>query len=200
MYPFLKSLFDKILSLILILFLSPIFLIIIFILKYNYKTIFFIQKRPGLNAKIFNLMKFQTMTPLKNNEEIDPSKDKERLTKFGKFLRNSSLDEIPQLINVLKGDLSLVGPRPLLVEYLPLYNERQKQRHKVKPGITGWAQVNGRNSISWEEKFELDLWYVENCSFILDLKILAMTFFKVLKRDDVNTSVNITMEKFKGSK
>jgi len=159
---------------------------------------FFLQKRPGRNGKIFTIIKFKTM-----NDKVDSQgellPDHLRLTYFGSLVRKTSIDEIPQLLNVLKGDMSLIGPRPLLEEYLPLYNEYQSNRHKVKPGITGWAQVNGRNAISWERKFELDIWYTENLSFFLDLKIILMTFLKVLQRKGISASVLITMEPFKGN-
>lgn len=161
--------------------------------------VLFKQKRPGLFGKPFNLYKFRTMT-----DEIDEKgellSDSARLTETGKFIRKYSLDELPQLINVVKGDISLVGPRPLLMEYMDLYNDRQMKRHDVKPGITGWAQVNGRNAISWEEKFELDVWYVENQSFLLDMKILYMTLLKVIKSEDINQSGQVTVEKFTGTK
>jgi undecaprenyl phosphate N,N'-diacetylbacillosamine 1-phosphate transferase len=158
--------------------------------------VLFTQDRPGFHEKIFKIFKFRTMKTQKNGENLP---DHQRMTKIGSFMRKTSLDELPQLFNVIKGELSLVGPRPLLVEYLPLYNNKQKKRHLVKPGITGWAQVNGRNAISWEQKFDYDVWYVENWSLALDLKILALTFFKVIKRSGVNASSEITMEKFKGS-
>ena len=156
------------------------------------------QQRPGLHGKVFNVYKFRTMTDEKDiNGCLLP--DDIRLTTVGKFIRKTSLDELPQLFNVLKGELSLVGPRPLLVEYLPLYLPEQARRHDVKPGITGWAQVNGRNTISWEEKFKLDVWYVDNQSFWLDMKILWMTALKVVKREGVNQAGHVTMEKFRGS-
>lgn len=161
--------------------------------------ILFKQQRPGLNGKPFQLYKFRTMTDKRDSAgKLMP--DCERLTSFGRFLRKYSLDELPQLFNVIKGDLSLVGPRPLLMEYLPLYTKEQAKRHLVKPGITGWAQVNGRNAISWEEKFKLDVWYVENQTFLLDFKILFLTFWKVATSEGVNQSTNVTMESFKGSK
>ncbi len=161
--------------------------------------ILFRQLRPGYKEKIFGIYKFRTMTnEVDENGELLP--DEERLKGIGKFIRTTSLDELPQLFNVLKGEMSFVGPRPLLVEYLPLYNEEQKRRHDVLPGITGWAQVNGRNAISWEQKFEYDLWYVDNQSFLLDVKILWMTFLKVIRRKDISSSSSATMEKFKGEK
>lgn len=160
--------------------------------------VFFKQIRPGLNSKPFNLLKFRTMKNAYDQQgRLLP--DKQRITGLGKFLRKTSLDELPQLINVLKGDMSFVGPRPLLMEYLPLYNAEQARRHEVKPGITGWAQVNGRNTISWEQKFKLDVWYVDHQSFWLDMKILWLTFLKVIKRSDVNQSEQVTMEKFTGN-
>jgi lipopolysaccharide/colanic/teichoic acid biosynthesis glycosyltransferase len=159
---------------------------------------FFIQERPGKNEKIFKLIKFKTMND-KTDENGKLLPDKERLTKIGKIIRSLSLDELPQLINVLKGNMSLVGPRPLLIKYLPLYNERQRKRHNVKPGITGWAQVNGRNNISWEEKFELDVEYVENVCFLFDMKILWMTILKVIKREGINSISTATMYPFTGN-
>lgn len=160
--------------------------------------ILFRQKRPGKDEKIFGIYKFRTMT---NEKDADGNllPDEQRLVGIGKFIRSTSLDELPQLFNVLKGEMSFVGPRPLLIEYLDLYNETQKRRHDVKPGITGWAQVNGRNAISWEQKFEYDVWYVDNQSFWLDMKILWMTFLKVVKRSDISSSSSATMEKFTGS-
>lgn len=160
--------------------------------------IVFKQKRPGLYSKPFSLYKFRTMTDEMNSDgQLLP--DHVRLTSFGKFLRKYSLDELPQLINVLKGDISLIGPRSLLMEYVPLYSEQQLVRHNLKPGITGWAQVNGRNAISWEEKFELDVWYVNNQTLFLDLKILLLTVYKVLKSEGINQQGNTTMERFRGS-
>lgn len=180
--------------------LSPIFIIIIIILFIsNSGNVFFIQPRVGINEETFNLVKFKTMTD-KTDENDNLLPDIDRITKLGNFLRKFSIDEIPQLFNVLKGDLSLIGPRPLLVEYLPLYNDFQKRRHDVKPGITGWAQVNGRNTISWQEKFEYDIWYVENISFWLDVKILLLTIIKIIKRDGIDPNDTATMEKFIGNK
>ena len=160
--------------------------------------VLFRQSRPGLNGKIFNIYKFRTMTRERDKKGILLS-DELRLTKFGKLLRSTSLDELPSLWNVLKGEMSLVGPRPLLVEYLSLYSSKQARRHEVKPGITGWAQVNGRNTISWEEKFDLDLWYVDNQSTLLDIKILYMTIIKVITRSGISQDRQATMEKFKGN-
>jgi lipopolysaccharide/colanic/teichoic acid biosynthesis glycosyltransferase len=159
--------------------------------------ILFRQKRPGYHEKIFGIYKFRTMTNEKDsNGEL--LSDDQRLVGVGKFIRSTSLDELPQLFNVLRGEMSFVGPRPLLIEYLPLYSEKQKKRHNVKPGITGWAQVNGRNAIGWEQKFNYDIWYVEHQSFWLDMKILWMTFLKVINRDDISSDTSATMEKFKG--
>lgn len=195
----LKSLFDKLLALFLIILFSPIYIIVsIMILLKMGSPILFRQKRPGYKEKIFEIYKFRTMTNEKDiNGELLP--DERRLVGVGRFIRSVSLDELPQLFNVLKGEMSFVGPRPLLIEYLPLYNNEQKRRHDVKPGITGWAQVNGRNAISWEQKFELDAWYVDNQSFWLDMKILWLTFLKVVKRSDISSGSSATMEKFRGN-
>ena len=200
MYPqFFKPLIDKTVAGILLLLTLPITLLVSGLLYfYNDGKPFFFQLRPGLHGQIFRIWKFKTMNDRKNKQgELLP--DHERLTTVGKWVRKTSLDELPQLINVLKGDMSLVGPRPLLVEYLPLYNPRQRRRHEVKPGITGWAQVNGRNAISWQQKFEYDVWYVENLSFFLDLKILWLTAMKVVKSEGINASQTTTMEKFTGN-
>ena len=196
----LKSLFDKTLALFLIILFSPIYIVVslLIFLKMG-SPILFRQKRPGYKEKIFGIYKFRTMTnDTDKNGNLLP--DDKRLVGIGKFIRSTSLDELPQLFNVLKGDMSFVGPRPLLEEYLPLYNEKQKRRHDVKPGITGWAQVNGRNAISWEQKFDYDVWYVDNQSFWLDIKILWLTFLKVVKRSDISSTNHATMEKFEGSK
>jgi lipopolysaccharide/colanic/teichoic acid biosynthesis glycosyltransferase len=159
---------------------------------------FFFQPRPGKNERIFKVIKFKTMNDRRDkNGELLP--DADRLTSVGKFVRKTSLDEIPQLINVIKGDMSLVGPRPLLVDYLPLYNAEQKRRHNVRPGITGWAQVNGRNAISWEKKFQYDVWYVDNISLLLDIKICWMTVQKVIKTEGISSATSATMERFTGS-
>src|SRR4051812_14376826 len=176
-----KPLFDFLLALVGFLILLPVFLIIIITLAFlNNGKVFFFQSRPGKSERIFKVVKFKTMNDrVDSNGELLP--DEYRLTSIGKFIRKTSLDEIPQLLNVIKGDMSLVGPRPLLVEYLPLYNERQQKRHTVKPGITGWAQVNGRNAISWKEKLEYDVWYTEHLNFLLDMKIIWMTLKKVFK-------------------
>jgi lipopolysaccharide/colanic/teichoic acid biosynthesis glycosyltransferase len=197
---FFKTVIDFIISFLIILIFSPIILIIWLLVYFKLgNPALFGQLRPGKNERVFRLYKFRTMTEQRDFKgELLP--DKDRLTKFGMFLRKSSLDELPQFFNVLKGDLSLVGPRPLLIDYLPLYNEIQRRRHLVKPGITGWAQINGRNLITWEDKFKLDLYYVENISFSLDIKILFKTVSKVLTRKNINTDEGLTMEKFKGSK
>jgi lipopolysaccharide/colanic/teichoic acid biosynthesis glycosyltransferase len=161
--------------------------------------IFFRQLRPGLNSNIFGIYKFRTMTNEKD-ENGELLADEKRLLGLGKTIRSLSLDELPQIFNVLKGEMSFVGPRPLLIEYLDRYNNEQKRRHNLKPGITGWAQVNGRNAISWDQKFEYDVWYVDNQSFMLDMKILWMTFLKVVRRSDISSDSSVTMEKFMGSK
>ena len=196
---YLKILIDFIISLVTLILISPLFFMVMIMLFINNKgTPFFFQKRPGKNEKIFKVIKFKTMTDEKdNNGRLLP--DKDRLTKLGSFVRKTSLDEIPQLINVLKGDMSLIGPRPLLPEYLNLYNEEQKKRHLVKPGITGLAQVNGRNNISWKKKFEYDVLYVENVSFFLDLKIVFKTISKVVKSEGVTKGTMATTEKFTGN-
>lgn len=179
--------------------LLPFFLIIIISLFFaNNGKPFFFQTRPGKNAKLFKIIKFKTMND-KCDQKGELLPDHLRLTAIGSFVRRTSLDEIPQLLNVLKGDMSLIGPRPLLPEYLPLYNAEQNRRHEVKPGITGWAQVNGRNAIGWREKFELDVWYVDNVSFLLDLKILGLTLKKVVIKEGISSSTSATMEKFTGN-
>ena len=196
----LKSLFDKTLALFLIILFSPIYIVVSLLIFFKMGSpILFRQKRPGYKEKIFGIYKFRTMTNEKD-EFGNLLPDDKRLVGIGKFIRSTSLDELPQLFNVLKGEMSFVGPRPLLVEYLHLYNQKQKRRHDVKPGITGWAQVNGRNAISWEQKFDYDVWYVDNQSFWLDIKILWLTFLKVVKRSDISSSTSSTMEKFTGSK
>ncbi|MDF9537075.1 MULTISPECIES: sugar transferase [Bacillus] len=196
---FIKRPMDFILSLIAIIMLSPVFLIVAFLVKTRLGSpVLFKQERPGLNGTIFKMYKFRTMTDEKNeNGELLP--DSVRLTKFGKFLRSTSLDELPGLFNIFKGDMSIIGPRPLLVQYLPLYNEHQKRRHEVRPGLSGLAQVNGRNAISWEEKFNYDVEYVENISFITDWKIIFLTIKKVFIREGINSQTAVTMEPFKGS-
>ncbi len=197
---FFKRLIDFVIAALVLLVFSPVFLIIWVLLSIaNNGSAFFYQQRPGKNQKVFKIIKFKSMND-KKDKEGNLLPDFKRMTVIGKFIRNTSLDELPQLLNVLKGDMSLVGPRPLLVSYLPLYSEKQNKRHLVKPGITGWAQVNGRNTISWDQKFEYDVWYVNHVSFILDMKIFFMTFLKVVKRSDISASENTTMEKFVGSK
>lgn len=198
---FLKRTLDFAVSFIIFLIISPLFLILWLYLTIANKGAgaFFTQSRPGKNEKIFKVIKFKTMTDESDiNGNLLP--DAERLTKIGKFVRSISLDEIPQLLNVIKGDMALIGPRPLLVQYLPLYNDRQKRRHEVRPGITGWAQVNGRNAISWEQKFEYDVWYVENISLFLDIKILVLTIKKVFVREGISSDTSVTMEAFRGNK
>lgn len=194
-----KRIIDFTFSLIGLILLSPLFILLIIYLYFANKGagVFFTQKRPGKNEKIFSVIKFKTMTD-KRDKEGNLLPEMERITKTGKLIRASSLDEIPQLINVLKGDMSLIGPRPLLVQYIPLYSKQQARRHEVRPGITGWAQVNGRNTITWIKKFEYDIEYVDNLSFLLDLKILFLTFYKVIKRSDVNLSESLTAEKYNG--
>lgn len=194
-----KPAFDFLAASIILILASPLLLPIILLLAIaNRGSVFFIQPRPGLDGKIFHLIKLKTMNDRRgSNGDLLP--DRKRLTKIGKWVRGASLDELPQLINVIKGDMSLVGPRPLLVKYLPLYNDHQMRRHEVKPGITGWAQINGRNSIPWGKKFELDVYYVDNINFALDVKILITTIQKVLRRKDVNTSAVQTMEPFTGN-
>lgn len=194
-----KPFFDYLVSLLGILILSPIFIVVLIALLISNKgNVFFLQKRPGKNEKIFKIIKFRTMNDKKNlNGDLLP--DSERLTLLGKVIRKTSLDEIPQLINVLKGDMSLIGPRPLLPEYLSLYNEIQKKRHEAKPGITGWAQINGRNAVEWNKKFEFDVWYVENLSFLLDLQIMFLTLKKVIHLEGINREGEATNIAFKGN-
>ncbi|TSE05005.1 MULTISPECIES: sugar transferase [Aquimarina] len=196
--PYIKRVFDFFLSLSGVLLLSPFIIILVLILfVVNKGKPFFLQQRPGKNGKLFKIIKFKTMSDLKSDEK--DVHNVSRITKVGAFIRKYSLDEILQLINVLKGDMSLIGPRPLLVEYLPLYNDIQKKRHNVRPGITGWAQVKGRNTISWIQKFEYDVWYVENISFMLDVKILFLTLQKVVKKEGVNVDQNTIMPAWKGN-
>ncbi|AZI70774.1 sugar transferase [Cloacibacterium normanense] len=196
---FVKPLLDFVLSVIGILLSSPIFIIIfIALLISNRGHVFFLQNRPGKNEKLFKIIKFRTMNNKKDIHGI-LLPDAQRLTFLGRFVRKTSMDEIPQLLNVLLGDMSLIGPRPLLPEYLPLYNEVQKKRHNVKPGITGWAQINGRNAVEWDKKFEFDVWYVENLSFLLDLQIMFLTLKKVLKLEGVNREGEATNIAFKGN-
>lgn len=197
---FLKRLIDFTIVFIVLLIIWPILLLITLWLHFANKGAgaFFTQERPGKNGKIFKVIKFKTMTDERDvNGNLLP--DADRLTKVGKFVRSTSIDELPQLINVLKGDMALIGPRPLLPQYLPLYNKEQARRHEVRPGITGWAQVNGRNAISWSKKFELDVWYVDHCSFCLDLKIIFLTIKKVFIREGISQEGQATIEPFNGN-
>ena len=196
---YIKSIIDYSIALVAFFSLLPVFLIV-FIGLYiaNHGKPFFLQQRPGKNEKLFKIIKFKTMNDKKDSDgNLLP--DASRLTKIGQLVRKTSLDELPQLLNVIKGDMSLIGPRPLLPEYLPLYNETQKRRHQVKPGITGWAQVNGRNAISWQQKFEYDVWYVENISFVLDCNIVFLTIKKVFKREAITAENSVSAELFKGN-
>ena len=197
---FFKRLFDFVIALIGFIIISPLFLLLWIWLSIANKGAgaFFLQERPGKHEKIFKVIKFKTMND-KRDENGNLLPDSERLTTIGRWIRSLSLDEIPQLLNVLKGDMALVGPRPLLVQYLPLYDEVQHRRHEVRPGITGWAQVNGRNAISWEQKFDYDVWYVDHLSLSLDIKILLKTIEKVFKREGINSGTHVTMEPFKGN-
>lgn len=197
---FFKRVLDIIISFIALLLVSPVLIIFTIGLSVANKGAgaFFFQKRPGKNAKIFQVIKFKTMTDERDSTgKLLP--DSERLTKIGKFIRSTSIDELPQLINVLKGDMSIVGPRPLLPQYLSLYSKEQSRRHEVRPGITGWAQVHGRNAISWQERFKLDVWYVEHISLITDIKVIALTICKVLAREGINSGTSVTMESFNGN-
>ncbi|MBT8326826.1 MAG: sugar transferase [Bacteroidia bacterium] len=195
-----KRVGDFLIALIGFIVLLPLFICTIILLAINNSgSVFFTQVRPGLGEVPFRLIKFKTMNDAKDkNGDLLP--DSVRLTTIGKWVRKLSLDEIPQLLNVIKGDMSLIGPRPLLMEYLPLYSEEQKKRHQIRPGITGWAQVNGRNNVDWKTKFELDVWYVNNISFLLDIRILILTVFKVLKVEGISSDSSVTMEKFTGNK
>ena len=194
-----KRVFDIVFSIVLLLLFLPLIIFVSFqVYKKIGRPILFIQTRPGLRGLPFNMLKYRTMLNI-TDDNGNTLNDEERLSSFGKFLRSTSLDELPELWNVLKGEMSIVGPRPLLMEYLPLYSTAQFRRHNVKPGITGWAQINGRNSIDWDEKFNLDIWYVDNFSFWLDMKILFLTIKKVLKRKDISKDGQATMTKFKGS-
>lgn len=194
-----KRIFDIAASAAALIILSPVLLVVMLMVRTKLGSpIFFTQVRPGLHGKPFKMVKFRTMTNERDeNGELLPNE--QRMTRFGNLLRSTSLDELPELWNVLKGDMSLVGPRPLLMEYLPLYNKEQARRHNVRPGITGWGQINGRNAISWEEKFRHDTWYVDNQNFFLDIKILFLTVFKVFARSDINAGEDITMPKFTGT-
>ena len=196
---FFKRILDFIAALLGFVLLSPIFtLVMIGLFFANQGKPFFFQTRPGKNERLFKIIKFRTMND-KKDVAGNLLSDSERLTKIGSFVRKTSLDEIPQLLNVIKGDMSLIGPRPLLVQYLPLYNDFQKQRHNIRPGITGWAQINGRNAIGWTQKFEYDVWYVNHCSFLLDLKILFLTLKKVFVREGISQEGEATMAVFKGN-
>ena len=194
-----KPVFDFVFALVSIILLSPVLIVItVLLIYYNSGSPFFLQLRPGRHGQIFRIVKFKTM----NDKKDDLGKllpDVLRITRFGNFIRKASLDELPQLLSILKGDMSLIGPRPLLIEYLPLYNHEQARRHEVKPGITGWAQVIGRNAISWEEKFRLDVYYVDHISLRFDIKIFFLTIGKVFKREGINYNASLTMEKFTGS-
>lgn len=198
-YKYIKRILDIISSLLAIIILSPLLAVTAVLVKTKLGSpVLFKQERPGKDEKIFTLMKFRTMTDERDeNGELLP--DEVRLTKFGKLLRSTSIDELPELFNILKGDMSVIGPRPLLVEYIPRYNEHQHRRHEVRPGLSGWAQVNGRNSISWEEKFDLDVEYVDNYSFAMDVKILFMTVLNVLKKEGISSETSATMEVFMGT-
>ena len=196
---FFKRVIDLLVSLIIFTVLSPVFIIVVILLAIaNAGKPFFFQTRPGKNEKLFKVIKFKTMHDRKDkNGELLP--DADRLTAVGSFIRRTSLDELPQMLNVIKGDMSLIGPRPLLVEYLPRYSEVQRHRHDVRPGITGWAQVNGRNTISWQQKFEYDVWYVNNISFALDFKIFFLTIRNIVKSEGISSDTSATMEKFLGN-
>lgn len=194
-----KRFIDFLIAVFGLVFLSPAIIVLAFVVRLKLGSpILFTQERPGLNGQAFKMMKFRTMLEA-NDKQGNLLPDEQRMTKFGLFLRSTSLDELPGLFNVLKGDMSLVGPRPLLVQYLPLYSPEQARRHNVRPGITGWAQVNGRNAISWEQKFELDIWYVDNQSIWLDFKILFLTIKKVFVREGISAEGEVTMTRFEGS-
>lgn len=194
-----KRAFDLIIALLALVVLLPIILLVGLLIRFKLGSpVLFRQTRPGLNGKPFNMLKFRSMLDA-TDRDGNQLPDEQRLTRFGRILRSTSLDELPGLLNVLKGDMSLVGPRPLLMEYLPLYSTEQARRHEVRPGITGWAQINGRNAISWEDKFKLDLWYVDNRSIVLDIKILFLTIKKVFVRDGITAAGEATMTKFTGS-
>ncbi len=196
---FFKRVIDFVIALVVLLFLSPILLIVTVWLHFANKGAgaFFLQERPGLHGKIFKIIKFKTMTDERDADgKLLP--DAKRLTRVGRFVRSTSIDELPQLINVLKGDMALIGPRPLLVQYLPLYSPEQARRHEVRPGITGWAQCHGRNALSWTEKFKLDVWYVDHCSLVIDIKVITTTIKAVLQRDGISQQGQATMEAFNG--
>jgi lipopolysaccharide/colanic/teichoic acid biosynthesis glycosyltransferase len=195
---FVKRVFDVMGASACLAVLAPVFLVLALIVRIKLGTpVFFSQERPGKDGRVFRIIKFRTMTD-KRDHLGNPLPDGERLTEFGKWLRASSLDELPELWNVIRGEMSLVGPRPLLVEYLPLYSQRQSRRHEVRPGITGWAQVSGRNAIDWEQRLELDVWYIDNWSLVLDLKILGMTAIKVLRREGITKTGHATVDRFRG--
>lgn len=194
-----KRALDIVVSFAALLLLSPLFLLLALLVRlFLGAPILFRQQRPGMKAKPFEILKFRTMLDAKGPDG-EPLPDAQRLTGFGRFLRASSLDELPELWNVLKGEMSLVGPRPLLMEYVPLYSAEQRRRHDMRPGITGWSQVNGRNALSWDEKFAYDIWYVDNASMLLDLKILVLTVVSIVRRDGINSSADVPMPKFTGS-
>lgn len=196
----LKRCFDVLISFLALVCLSPLLLVVTVWLHFANKGAgaFFFQERPGKDAKIFKIIKFKTMNDERDNDgNLLP--DEQRLTRVGRFVRSTSIDELPQLINVLKGDMAIIGPRPLLVEYLPLYSTEQARRHEVRPGITGWAQCHGRNSLSWSEKFKLDVWYVDHCTFITDVRVILFTIKKVITRDGISHAGQATMESFKGN-
>jgi sugar transferase EpsL len=200
MYPIVKRLFDLVMAVIWLLLLSPVLLVVAIIVRWKLGSpVLFKQERPGLHGRPFDLYKFRTMLDRRSSEG-GLSPDEERMTPFGALLRKTSLDELPELWNVLRGDMSLVGPRPLLNEYLQYYSPEQSRRHEVRPGLTGWAQVNGRNTVDWEERLAMDVWYVDNRTFLLDLKILWRTLLVVLRSDGINQDGHVTMEKFRGSK
>ena len=200
MYKKIKRVLDSTLAFLMIIMLLPMLLLISLCIRLQFKeSVFFIQERPGKNGCLFKMIKFKTM----NNDKDKKGRllpDAQRITALGRFLRATSLDELPELFNVLRGDMSLVGPRPLLTEYLPLYSTEQSRRHSVLPGITGWAQVNGRNALTWDQKLNLDIWYVDNQSFYIDIKILFLTFYKTIKREGINHHDNLPMPKFTGNK
>lgn len=198
-YKYIKRILDIISSLLAIIILSPLLAVTAVLVKTKLGSpVFFKQERPGKDEKIFTLIKFRTMTDERDeNGELLP--DEVRLTKFGKFLRSTSIDELPELFNIIKGDMSVIGPRPLLVEYIPRYNEHQHRRHEVRPGLSGWAQVNGRNTVSWEDKFDMDVHYVDNYSFAMDVKILFMTVLNVIKKEGISSETSATMEVFMGT-
>ncbi len=200
MYPFFKRFLDILISALALLLVGWLLLLVALFLHFANKGAgaFFLQERPGKDGKIFKIIKFKTMTD-ERDADGNLLPDAQRLTKVGRFVRSASIDELPQLLNVLKGDMSLVGPRPLLVQYLPLYSPEQARRHEVRPGITGWAQVHGRNAISWQEKFKLDVWYVNHCTLATDLKIIALTVKNVLRRKDISSATSETMEVFTGN-